>query len=42
MLILVGDWKIAVEPDLLKGYAECCPYCTLNLDMAFCLVFVLF
>ena len=36
-------WNIAVEPSLVKGYAECCPQCTLNLnlDMAFYFVFVL-
>ena len=32
---------VAIEPNLVKEYAEPYPQCTLSLDMAFCLDFVL-
>lgn len=41
-MLLFGCWKIAVEPSLVKGHAECCPQCALNLDMAAYLAFLLF
>ena len=41
MSILVGCWVVAIEPNPVKGYAECCPQGALDLDLAFCLVSVL-
>ena len=41
LFILFGCQNIAIEPNLVKGYSECCPQDTLNLDMAFCLIFML-
>ena len=43
MFILVGFQNIAIEPNLLKGSAERCPQCTLDLDLdlAFCFGFML-
>lgn len=42
MFILVECEKIATEPNLVKGYANCYSQCILNLYMASCLDFVLF
>lgn len=41
MFILLGYWDIAIDPSLVKVYAECDPQCTLNLGVAFCLASML-
>ena len=42
MFIFAGYQNIAIDPKLVKGHVEYYPQCTLNLDMAACLAFMLF
>lgn len=39
MFNLVECQNTAIEPHLVKGSAECCHQCALNLDSAICLAF---
>lgn len=41
LFFLIGCQNIAIEPNLVKEYTKCYSQCTLNLNMAFCLVFML-
>lgn len=41
LFFLIGCQNIAIEPNVVKEYTKCYSQCALNLNMAFCLVFML-